>query len=154
MLSGNAICSNTTFEFTCIVSDVDTVGWRKNDDMILIRWNINSKSTLMSFEYRDQFEVHLDNFNTSTVKGREVFTNLTTRLIGTVDQSLHSGDEIRCLGTGFTTPQVMRSLNLNYSIVTGKYLGSTSCVQLSCIFMITHRSPTRACRFFFSTTLS
>ena len=121
VLSGNTICSNTTFEFTCIASGVDTLGWKKtNGTNLIIQWNVNIKSTLVQVTYRDPFKVYLDKFNISRVEGVEVFANFTSRLVGTVGQGLHSGDEIRCLGTGFTVTQVMESLSLNYSIVTGK----------------------------------
>ena len=61
------------------------------------------------------FTVFLDSGNTST---NNIYTNVTSRLVTTIDQGLHNGDEIRCTN-GF---DVDESLTLNYSRLIGKHL--------------------------------
>ena len=121
VLSGNTVCSNTTVEFTCIASDIDTLGWQRGSrtmaSMLITSWHVSAAP----HPYHDgSIDVYLNKtvIGDSDAEGRQVFTNITSTLVGTVDQGLHSGDEIRCVGRIST--DVMESLILNYSIITGK----------------------------------
>ena len=64
-------------------------------------------------------EVHLDKTTTDIATETEglVFTNVTSRLVSTVDHGLYNGDEIICLGA--STMNVMKSQILDYSLIMG-----------------------------------
>ena len=115
VLSGNAVCSNTTVEFTCTASSVETLGWHI-DNIPFESWYIPTTSSGTHFRERDHIEVYLEKMS---------FTNsepltVSSRLRGRVDQGLNNGSEISCIGT--TTDDYMESLNLRYSLVLpGKY---------------------------------
>ena len=120
VLSGNAVCSNTTVEFTCIASGVDTIGWQINSGR-RETWHATSSSRI---SYLDQNKIYFDSilWIGSSSNGAGIF-NITSRFVGTIDHGLHSEDNITCLGlgTGTTTPE-MESQTLHYSTVTGEIL--------------------------------
>lgn len=112
VLSGNAVCSNTTVEFTCIANNVETLGWHVNDRHIA-SWHVRSNVKPVD---DGRVEAYLDLNDTIINEGQ--FNTVTSKLVSSVDQSLLNGDEIRCEGT--TNMNVEDSLVLNYSIVNGK----------------------------------
>ena len=85
--------------------------------MLITVWHVSAAPR----PYHDgSIDVYLNKtiIGDSDAEGRQVFTNVTSTLVGTIDQGLHNGDEIRCVG--ISSKEVMESLIINYSIVTGK----------------------------------
>ena len=115
--SGNAVCSNTTIEFTCNASNVETFGWHINNTS-LNSWYIPTTSSSLQVIERGQFEIKL---YINTTNGEP--PTVSSRLVGRVDEGLYNGDEIRCIGS--TAVTVSQSLNLNYSLVMGKCFNSS-----------------------------
>ena len=118
VISGNAVCSNTTVEFTCNASNVETFGWLIND-MSIESWYIptTSSSVQDSIRLRGHFEVKVSLEKISSANGKP--PTLLSRLVGRVDQGLYNGDEISCVDNTYTV-SVLQSLNLSYYLVTGK----------------------------------
>ena len=113
VISGNAICSNTTVEFTCNARNVETLGWHINN-MSIESWYIPTTSSSVQVKERGQFEIKL---YLNITDGEP--PTVSSRLVGRVDQGLYTGDEISCVDSTTTVP-VSQSLNLSYSLVTGK----------------------------------
>ena len=104
---------------TCIVSGADTIGWQINGGRIE-SWHITSLPRIST--YLDHNEIYFNNSirigNSSSGAEGEV----TSRLVGTIDQGLHSGDNITCLGTGTTPIPEIKSQTLRYFIAAGEIL--------------------------------
>ena len=114
MLSGNAVYSNTTVEFTCTASNVETLGWDVNDRAI-DSWHILSFNRPVGED--GPIKAYLD-LNKTITNGTLMFITAISTLVSTIDQGLHNGDQIRCKGT--TKVNVEDIQVLNYSIVNGK----------------------------------
>ena len=78
-------------------------------------WYIPTTSSGVQVEERGHFEIKLY-LNITNGEPRTV----SSRLVGRVDQGLYNGDEISCIDTSTATEPVSQSLNLSYSLVTGK----------------------------------
>ena len=118
VLSGNVVCSNTTVEFTCNARNVETFGWKINDNISIESWHIPSTSSSVqeSIRLHGHFEVKVYLEKISSTNGET--PTVSSRLMGRVDQGLYNGDEISCVNS--TTVPVSQSLNLNYSLAMGK----------------------------------
>ena len=119
VLSGKAICSlNTTVEFTCTASGFLLLVWQNRsrtatDYMDIEDLTVRDIPAAPFERSHGHFTVFLDSGNASA---NNIYTNVTSRLVTTIDRGLHNGDEIRCTN-GF---DVVKSLTLNYSRLIGK----------------------------------
>ena len=84
--------------------------------MLIESWYIPTTSSSVQVTERGHFELrlYLEKINTNGEP-----PTVYSRLVGRVDQGLYNGDEISCVDSTTTVP-VLQSLNLSYSLVTGK----------------------------------
>ena len=95
---------------------METFGWQINNKSIESWYIPTTSSSVQVTEERDHFEIklYLDITNGEP-------PTVSSRLVGSIDQGLYNGDEISCVDSTATV-RVSQSLNLSYSLVTGKLL--------------------------------